>query len=427
MTNHRIRVLVAGDIYANRALVRPFLEDDGYELVGEGYERADLIPKVIGRQPDAIVVDEALLAGRRNQKALHRIRRAAPDAKLVVVTATPAAAAFADADATLEAGLSLAALTALLGRLFDDHRPRATVPAGALVGAGAVAGAAAAYPIAVSAASSEPRGSVARFVASIGVPLAVVWSLIALMTTGGVVLPRADMTDLAADGVVAIPITDGPIVGAHDSLDRLLHAIHAGNPVLATAHAEALMNARASAIAFGYPTGGLDADVETGLAAVVGLLSPNATGSLAGILGALFPEIQGEPTTTPGGGSGIILTPATSSSGGTGPILTGGLGNGNGDAGHGNAGGNHGNEGDGDGIVDALAPGDGKAWGQSHKASRQDGGGPPPWANGNGPPPWANGHSSGGDQGSDASGAQGHGHGLAHGHFKDGRGKHKGH
>jgi hypothetical protein len=407
MTSHRIRVLVAGDIYADRAFVRPFLEDDGYEVAGEVYERADLMPTVIGRQPDAVVVSETMLAGRRPTKALQRIRRAAPDAKLVVVAEAPAAA-FAEADATLEAGLSLAALTALLGRLFAEHAPRAAVPAGALVGAGAVAGATAARR-----SASEPRGSVARFVASIGVPLAVVWSLIALFTTGGgVVIPRADTTDLAAGGVVVIPKTDGPLSGARDSLDRLLHAIHAGNAELATAHAKALMDARASAIAFGYSTAELDAEVESGLAAVVGLLSPNATGSLAGILGSLFPEIQGETgSPTPGGGSGLNFRPATGSGGGTGS--TGGSGNGNVDGD--NTGGNQEHE------------GDGKAWGQSHKESRENGGGPPPWANGNGPPPWANGHGHEGDPGSDASeDARGHGHGHAYGHDKHGHGNNGG-
>ena len=394
MTNHRIRVLVAGDIYANRAVVRPFLQDDGYEVVGEAYERTDLMPTVIVWQPDAIVVDETLLAGRRPARAIRRIRNAAPDAKLVVVSATPAAAAFADADATLEAGLSLAALTALLGRLFAERPPRATIAAGALVGAGAVAGAAVSYPAAPASPASEPRGSVARFVASVGLPLVAVWSLIALMTTGGgVVLPRAGTTDLAAGGVVVIPMTDGPLAGAQGSLDRLLHAIHNGNPVLATAHAQALMNARASAIAFGYPIGQLDADVESSLAAVVGLLSPSATGSLAAILGGLFPVIQDEPTTTPGGGSGLILGSDTGSAGGTGSVLTGNLGGGSGDQGLGAEG-----NGDGDGVVAVLGPGDGKAWGQSHKASRQDGGGPPPWAKGNGPPSWAgHGHGHGRD------------------------------
>jgi CheY-like chemotaxis protein len=421
MTNHRIRVLVGGDIYANRALVRPFLEDDGYELVGEAHERSDLMPQVIGRQPDAIVVDEALLSTRHPDKALQRIRRAAPDAKLVVVTAAPTAAAFADADATLESGLSIAALTALLGRLFAERPPRTAVSAGAV--------AAVTHRGAASEPTPEPRGSVARFVATIGVPLAVVWSLIVLMTTGGdVALPRADTSDLHAGGVAVTPITDGPLAGARDSLDRLLHAIQAGNSVLATEQAEALMEARTSAIAFGYPTGELDAEIESGLAAVVGLLSPNATGSLAAILGALFREIQDEPTTNPGGGSGVILGTATGSGGGTSSILTGGGGgNGNDDEGEA-AGGNHGKEVDGGGGGDlyVLAPGDGRAWGHSHKESREDAGGPPPSANGNGPPPWANGHAREGDGGSDASEHRGHARGHAYGHAKNGHGKHRG-
>ena len=416
MTNHRIRVLIAGDIYADRALVRLFLEDDGYEVAAQTYERADVMPKVIGLQPDAVVVTEALLAGRRPERSLRRIRRAAPDAKLVVVTPTPAAAAFAVADATLESGLSLAALTALLGRLFAEHARRAVVPAGALVGAGAVAGVAGTHRGVAPVASSEPRGQVARIVGSIGVPLVVVWGLIALLTTGGGVLPRANTTDLAAGGVVVIPTTDGPLSSAEDSLDRLLHAIHAGNPLLASVHAQALMDARASAIAFGYPTAGLDANVESGLAAVVGLLSPDATRSLASILGRLFPEIEGDAgsTPTPGGGSGIVLGPVTGS--GAGAVPTGGIGTAGGDGDGGDTGG--GTQGVDGGVVVPLQPGDGRTWGQSHKESHDGGGGPPPWAEGNGPPPWANGHGHDADEGSDASGQEGHGHGHAYGHDK---------
>src|SRR5262245_8787064 len=292
MTNHRIRVLVGGDVYANRALVRPFLEDDGYEVAGEAFERTELLLQVIRQQPDVVVMDEAILAGRRSGKALHRLRRAAPDAKLVVRTATPGAAAFAEADATMEAGLSLAALSALIGRLFADDAASATIPDGTLAGI-ATAGAGAAPGGAPSAVSTEPRGSVARFVASVGLPLVVVWGLIALMTTGGgALLPRADETDLAAGGnVFVLPMTDGPLQGARDSLDRLLHAIRAGNPVLATAHARALMDARTSATSLGYPTSQLDSDVESGLAAVVGLLSPGAIGSLSGGLGGLLPPL----------------------------------------------------------------------------------------------------------------------------------------
>ena len=423
MTNHRIRVLVAGDVYANRELVRPFLEDDGYEVAGEAFERADLVPEVIRQRPDAVVIDAAMLAGRRNGRTLQRVRRAAPDAKLVVLTATPGAAAFAHADATLESGLSLAALTSLLGRLFaEDAASAPVVGIGASAGVGAAAGVGATTSRAAPTAGvSEPRGSVARFVASVGLPLVIVWSLIALMTTGGgSVLPRADTTDLAAGGVVLIPTTDGPLQGAQDSLDRLLHAIRAGNPVLATVHAQALMDARASAKTLGYPIAGLHSDVESGLSAVVGLLSPGATGALSTILGGLFPQIEGDSGSDPGGGSGLILGSAAPSTTGTGTIDTSGIGRaGDGDdqQGNGNGGDRHRNEGDGDDGFAALGPGDGREWGQSHKLSKGTGGGPPPWAHGNG------GEQHGSD---DAPGHAPDHPGHAYGHDKHaGNGKHK--
>src|SRR5262245_49329628 len=183
MTNHRIRVLVAGDVYAERALVRPFLQDDGFEVVGEAFGRADLLPQVTRQQPDAVVLDEAILVGRRNGRTLQRIRRAAPDAKLIVLTADPGGVAFAGADATLESGLSLATLSALLLRLFSED-PAGERAAAGTVGAVAATGAVAAARSAPPASEPEAPGSVARFVASVARPLVVVWALIALVTTG---------------------------------------------------------------------------------------------------------------------------------------------------------------------------------------------------------------------------------------------------
>ncbi|HET9249168.1 MAG TPA: response regulator, partial [Actinomycetota bacterium] len=81
----RIRVLIAGDIYVNRSLVRPFLEDDGYEVVAEALTRDDVLPAVHGRQPDALVIDDRLLSARGNGRLLHKVRRAAPEAKVVIV------------------------------------------------------------------------------------------------------------------------------------------------------------------------------------------------------------------------------------------------------------------------------------------------------------------------------------------------------
>ena len=57
MTNGRIRVLVAGDVYVNRSLVRPFLEDDGYEVVGEPLTRDEALTAVGAQQPDAVVIE----------------------------------------------------------------------------------------------------------------------------------------------------------------------------------------------------------------------------------------------------------------------------------------------------------------------------------------------------------------------------------
>jgi CheY-like chemotaxis protein len=415
--NHRIRVLVAGDIYANRALVRPFLEDDGYEVVAEAYDRADVLPRVIRWQPDAVVIDESMLPARRGGKALDRIRQAAPEAKLVVVASDPAAARFASADATSQAGLSLAALSALLGRLFAREPSGAVPPAGAagtVVGAGALVGAST-NPNAST--RNEPRGAAARFIATVGLPLVFVWALIALLTTGGSTIPpRPDTTDLGAGGVVVIPRPDGPIERARDSLDRLVDAIEAGNPILATVHAQALMDARTTALSLGYTTNGLDEQIRSRLAAVAGLLSPGVSDSIAAILAGLFPEIG---SGTPADGSGVILAPTVGTVG-TAFLLAGGPGGqgsdgtfGGGDGGKGGGGG----RGDG-GTVVGLGPGDGREWGLSHNASKTWDNGPPPWAKGNGPPPWANGHAAA-DRGapdatSDHPGANTHGHAYGH-------------
>ena len=115
MTNGRIRVLVAGDIYVNRSLVRPFLEDDGYEVVGEPLTRDEALTAVGAQQPDAVVIDDRLLSSRGNGKLLHKVRRAAPEAKVVVISsAAGRPKGVAGVDAYLESGMSLAALSAMV-------------------------------------------------------------------------------------------------------------------------------------------------------------------------------------------------------------------------------------------------------------------------------------------------------------------------
>jgi hypothetical protein len=56
----RLRVVIAGNIYAKRTLVRRFLEDDGFDVVGEALTRDALLslPGIAGA--DAVVVDEVV-------------------------------------------------------------------------------------------------------------------------------------------------------------------------------------------------------------------------------------------------------------------------------------------------------------------------------------------------------------------------------
>ena len=357
MAISRIRVLVAGDIGVNRALVRPFLEDDGYDVVAETFVRDDVLPCVTRIQPDVVVIDDRLL-GQRNGKLLQKVRRAAPDAKVVLFTPggvrTPIPA---ETDAQLERGGGLAALSVLLGRLFAQGGPSRSP---AVVGA-AVASA--------PRSRTDANGGATRFVAAVGVPLLTVWALIAMITTGGgPALPPADTTDLAGQ-VAIVPQGIDPLDDAHDSLDRMIAALEAGNYLQASIRAQALMDQRRTAMAGGYLTLGLDGDVRTALVALAGSLPAGVTATLQRILGRLFPVVESEPT--PGGGSNVILGPIT---GGTGrdPATSGG---GGGDATLHDGGAGDGGTG---GTVIALAPGDGRDWGQSHRETWDRG--PPPWA-----------------------------------------------
>lgn len=390
----RIRVLVAGDIYVNPSLVRPFLEDDGYEVVADGLERAAVLPAVSGLQPDAVVIDDRLLSGRRNGKLLGKVRRAAPDAKVVLVTAGTERVGSDGVDASLEKGTSLAALSLVLGRLFAEVDPH---PALTAAGVGATAGATR------MTSTTDRRGAATRFVVAVGAPLLVVWALIAMLATGGPSLPPGDTTDLAEP--VFVPQGTGPLEYAQSSLDRMLDAIEAGNYPLATAYARDLMEQRDIAIAGGYLTARFDDQIQLALARVAGSLPGYAIVNLQDILGAMFPVLEDERT--PGGGSGIILGPSvgagTGTGTGTGESVTGESVTGGGD-GETIGGG----EDDGDGGPEvALGPGDGREWGQSHKQTKGQGG-PPPWAHGN----TGQGHGHRGDPpGHHADHGNGHGNG----------------
>jgi hypothetical protein len=419
----RIGVVIAGDVYPNPSLVRPFLEDDGYRVDAEVFDGAELLPAVSGAMPDALLVNEDLLAGRPH--ALEDIRLLSPETKVVVVgSASAGGTGSHPADAYLEPGVSLVTMSVTIGRMVGDGR---LGPADE--GAGG---------------NDRPAGGLIRFVASVGLPLVAVWTLIVVVTPRGVAPPAADTTDLA-ETVIFTPQGTDILDAAYEDLDRLIGAVRSGNPVMATIHARALMEARDAAAATGFVVVDLDHAITTQLEAVASLLSPATIPELQDILGALFPEVPDAPT--PGGGSGVTLGPAIDAGVGeltgggdppgttpgiiSGPIIDGPI------VGAPIVGG-------GDGVAD-VGPGDGREWGHSHKAGHEadkaakeaakdanDGSrhGPPPWANANGREgshgDWReradrhadhpNGHAAGW-QGSSA-GDRGNGHDSGNGHAR---------
>ncbi len=167
MAAERIRVLIGGNIYVKRALVRRFLEDDGYEVVAEAMSGEDLMPAVLEGQPDAVVLDDELMT----HGTIAAIREAAPEARVVVFTAGPPNAGLAPegADGYLEKGVGLAALTGLLGRLLAEP----TAPIEPVVAEE------------TAAAGEGARRSTPRLVAIVAGGILILWGVIALFASSG--------------------------------------------------------------------------------------------------------------------------------------------------------------------------------------------------------------------------------------------------
>jgi DNA-binding NarL/FixJ family response regulator len=367
----RIRVLIAGSVYVKRALVRRFLEDDGYQVVGEALEAPEVLPAVRAGRPDAVVLDADLI---EQGATIEAIRAVQPDARVVVFGAMQTSeASVPGADGYLEKGVGLSALTALLGRLFAGQGP-AFAPTvelePALVGAGAAAARMTTEGTmeqttgdqgsSADGSGSRGGGGAGFRIAAIAIgALLIAWGVVAAIganDTGG-----GETTEAQGEPVVD---TGGPIVeettslldDAYATLDELISALDSGNYILATVDAQALMDQRQQSLDAGFATSGLDAEVTARLEVVVVTIPARVSDQLAGILGSLYPVLEPEKS---GGGSDLVLGTTVTNTGGS--TSTGGTTSGGGDT----TGGDGGEGGGGGGQT--VGPGDGKVWGQSHK------------------------------------------------------------
>jgi DNA-binding NarL/FixJ family response regulator len=381
MAPKTVKVLIAGDIYAKLALVRRFLEDDGYEVVGDAGTKQDVIRAVQAGRPDVVVIDEEFIDG-GPVGTIPRIRSAQPGAKIVVFTSGPPVEETAPhgADGYLEKGAPLGALTSMLGRLFADR----TAPIDAVAGT-AGAGAALTAPVDIVAAakaaamtahrgldaplepapvtpvdasddapSRERRFGGFRLAALVAGAVLIVWSLVSMIVSNDTEHPPTVAAAPSPSTIIEQPQSD-ELQMAYDTLDGMIAALQGANYVLATVDAQQLMQQRETAQTAGFSIGALDDEITSRLDALVGTLPVRVTTPLQDILGSLFPQLAAEPA---GGGSTVVGGNTLTNTGSGGTSSVGGSAGGGGSTG--------GNGGAGGGEV-TLGPGDGRAWGLSHK------------------------------------------------------------
>lgn len=351
-----IRVIVGDGSRVDRDLVRFMLERDGFRVISSVAASEDLNRAASVMQPDAVVLGEELLDLGGGQAA-RLARGACPDAKIVLFSALPAAAAVGpgEPDAVLERGIGLKDLTRSLNDLFQPVAAGtvATLPmvaAGARPSAAPTPASPLPPPLAV-----EPRRR----------PFLVLAAAAAAMILLVFVVARNFPADDASVRSSAVPSsaptpqstdtpTDAGIAGgsapatsatgqqrlneAMSFLDRLEEAVQEGRLAEVSALAHRLAQAQTLAAAEGADVSDLNLLIQSTLAGLTEDLNPLVGAALRGALGRLAPapttpgsgpsapdpsneQPRPDPTTSPppADGTGETPTPPPTDSGGTDP------------------------------------------------------------------------------------------------------------
>ena len=362
----RLRIVIAGDVYSKRTLVRRFLEDDGFDVVAEAPSTQDLLSFGGLARADAVVVDSTLLGD-----SVGDLRALAPDAAIVVFAGKAGAAAGrpTGADAYLEKGMGLASLTALLHSLLTDAPP---IP---------FAWTEPAPPTATDRRALTSLASVAAGIVLIAV--------LALAVSGGGVVPVARRATRAS-GTTAprtAPTAD-PLAAARRDLSALQDAVEADRPT------GALLGALQTDLE-GLRNSGLLADFAS---TVSGALQPLVRSLARGLLerfrdvfGDLLDFTTGGSTDTSGSmattttagrspvGEGIALD-----GGSSGTTTSGGGSGGGGSGGSGGASGGGGSDGSGGGPGAGGSNGGGASGGDGSNGGNGGSGGGAQPSGGNG-------------------------------------------
>jgi DNA-binding NarL/FixJ family response regulator len=108
-----IRIVIADDHALTRALLREELEGAGFEVCGEAATGAEALEAALRERPDLCLLD-VVMPGGDGLLAAREIKRALPETRIVMVTATP------DEDGVVAA--ARAGADGYLGKGFDPSR-----------------------------------------------------------------------------------------------------------------------------------------------------------------------------------------------------------------------------------------------------------------------------------------------------------------
>ncbi|HEX9122995.1 MAG TPA: choice-of-anchor D domain-containing protein [Actinomycetota bacterium] len=306
MSDGRLTVVIAGNVYLSADGVRLFLEGSGYDVAALVSTPAELRAAVAARRPDAVIVGDEL-AGDDEVAAL---RGLSPDTRIVVVTsrAAPAPEAPDRADAYVSRGAPLAAITAALATLLVDLPLSivATAPGSA--------------ELAAVPRPGPGRLRVLQFVAAAA--LAFGLGGLVLVFSGGtreIGGPRA----LPGTGTPGTVFPGSPTPGstlpaasalqdARTSLSRLVQAIQASRFDLAVSEARTMISDRQQAERGGLSMGDFDAEVLSSLQPVVALLPADMLPMFRSILGGLLPPVGAQIQIVGGGTFGQVQVGSSS-------------------------------------------------------------------------------------------------------------------
>jgi len=295
MTDGRLRVILAGSVYPQPEGLRPFLEESGYEVLGEVSSPEELLDAIAERDADLLVLGPEHLDPER----LGAVRERAPGAAIVAVSGERPPG-LRPADGYVPSGSSLGVLTTELARVAFESAGARAAPARRWFERAPLA-----------------AGRVGPLAAAVAV-IAGAWVLFATFPEG-VQPPRATIAPPRPTASATSSVTGGPTVpvaspleDALDSLERLVEAIRAGDLDRVPVEAEALARDREAAIAAGFEVGPLDLSVATRVAALTPDLPQQVVTQLRVILGDLVPPPEGGIAVTGDGAFGEVAVGTSS-------------------------------------------------------------------------------------------------------------------